>query len=216
MENNSKDFWTGPNVKDYPNILRIGGKEYWEPGEYQRQLIGEQLLTMGWIGDGEKLDLGAGPSSKWIFGPEDTVTHVWAVDFAPELLSRSGVPEERRVIDDLRTMNFPEEWRGKFVLATAILLFRYLNEEDRKHLLTEVKTTLSHEGRLVIVDFESMRPENLSKEIGETARFDSNETEMVLQKLGYVRVEKGKWDFQLVYKGDPSPFSVNWITAVNP
>jgi hypothetical protein len=217
MNDNSREYWNGPDAKDYPNVLRISGKEYWEPGERQRQLIGEQIHKMGWMNEGEKLDLGAGPSTKWIFGLQETVKNVWAVDFSPQLIEKSGVPQERRIVDDLRTVNFSDEWNGKFVLATAILLFRYLNQLQRNNLMAQVKKTLSHNGRLVVIDFENLGRENLSQEIGEIEKFDTRVTEETFRELGYIDIEKGRWN--LVFEGgggDLVPFSIDWVTAVNP
>ncbi len=215
-DSGSEKFWNSPNAKGYPNILRLGDQEYQEPGEGQRALIGEQMKKMGWITDGEKLDLGAGPSTGWIYGSEETANNVWAVDFSPKLLSRSGVPEERRIVADLRNMKFSDKWRAKFVLATAVLLFRYLTSQERRALMRQVKNSLSPNGRLVIIDIDDMRPEKLSRELGEVEVFDRKATEVVFSELGFTGIESGIWDLELMQGGDYAPFSVDWATGVKP
>ena len=213
---NSEIYWNSRNAGAYPNKLIIGGHEYWEPGEGQRALIGEQIQNRGWITDGEKLDLGAGPSTQWIYGAEEAEDRVWAVDFSSSLLSRSGVPPERRIVADLRKIKFPDQWKRKFVLATAVLLFRYLNSQERKTLMQKVKNTLSQNGRLVIIDFDDLRPGKLSRELGEVEIFNPKATELVFENLGYKKAESGKWDLVFMRGGDYAPFTVNWATAVNP
>ncbi len=216
MDNsNSESFWNSPGALKYPNVLVIGGKEYWEPGEGQRALIGEQIKMKGWIKEGNKLDLGAGPSTKWIYGTDEAANKVWAVDFSTELLLQSGVPQERRIVADLRTWKFHDEWKGKFVLATAVLLFRYLNEKQRMTLMFQTKKALAKHGRMVITDYEELRPEEFSRDLGEVESFDAKKTEVIFNKLGYTEIESGKWDLELMQGGDYAPLSVNWVTAVN-
>lgn len=214
---NAQEFWRSNAARNYPNKLILKGQEFFEPGEYQRQMIGEQMKKMGWVSTGKMLDLGAGPSTKWIFGPEVASDRVWAVDFSPELLDQSGVPQERRVVADLRSIQFQQEWKNKFNLATAVLLFRYLNPQQRKDLMTKLKNVLTTNGRVVLIDFKSMRPETISTELGEVETFDTKTISQLLQDLGYSKIENGQWN--LVFEdggGDPAPFSVDWITAINP
>ena len=78
--------------------------------------------------------LGAGSCTGLIFGSKIASERVWAVDFSHTLLEKSGVPEERRTVDDLTTMEFSEEWNNKFDLVTAVLLFRYLTFQEREEL----------------------------------------------------------------------------------
>lgn len=198
-------------------MLRFGnGRESWEPGYTQRELIGETMRNMGWVPEeGAILDLGAGPCTKFIFGPEITSERVWAVDFSSALLERGGVPEERRIVDDLTTMWFPREWNNKFNLATAVLLFRYLTFQEREELILKVKDALTVNGRIVIIDFGTMRQDKISEEIGETEQFDLRETYSQLEDAGLRDVESGVSNYLFEDGGgDPAPLSVEWVTAV--
>ena len=133
MSEAAKIFWQSDKAKDYPNRLSFDKRgDSWEPGDYQRKLIGKTMRDMGWIPGGSILDLGAGSCTGLIFGSKIASERIWAVDFSPTLLEKSGVPEERRTVDDLTTMDFPEEWNNKFDLATAVLLFRYLTLQERE------------------------------------------------------------------------------------
>lgn len=216
MSEAAKIFWNSSNAKDYPVMLRFdNGSESWGQGYTQRELIGKSMRDKGWIPEGAILDLGTGSCTKFIFGSEITSERVWAVDFARTLLEKSGVPEERRIVDDLTTMRFPREWKNKFDLATAVLLFRYLTLQERKELILKVKDALTVNGRIVIIDFETMREDEISKEIGEVEQFNLHETYSQLEDAGLGDVKSGK--FNILFEdgaGDPAPFSVGWVTAV--
>lgn len=217
MSEAARIFWQSKKAIDYPNRLSFDKRrDSWEPGDYQRKLIGESMRDMGWIPEKEAvLDLGAGPCTSLIFGSEIASERVWAVDFSPTLLEKSGVPEERRTVDDLTTMRFPREWNNKFDLATAVLLFRYLTFQEREELILKVKNALTVNGRIVIIDFETMRQDEISEEIGETEQFDLRETCSQLEDAGLRDVESGMSNYLFEDGGgDPAPLSVGWVTAV--
>jgi len=216
MSEVAKIFWQSDKAKDYPNRLSFNKRrDSWEPGDYQRKLIGDNMKSMGWVPEGAILDLGAGPCTKFIFGPKIASERVWAVDFSPTLLERGGVPEERRTVDDLTTMKFPEEWNNKFDLATAVLLFRYLTFQEREELILKVKNALTVNGRIVIIDFTNMRQDKISEEIGETEPFDTDETSSQLENAGLSDVDSGTFNYLFEDGGgDPAPLSVEWVTAV--
>lgn len=217
MSEVAKFFWNSRNAKNYPVMLGFSnGRESWGPGYTQRELIGKSMRDKGWIPEeGAILDLGAGPCTKFIFGSEIASERVWAVDFSPTLLEKSGVPEERRTVDDLTTMRFPREWKNKFDLATAVLLFRYLTLQERKELILKVKNALTVNGRIVIIDFETMRQDEISEEIGEAEQFGLHETCSQLKDAGLGDVESGKFNYLFEDgAGDPAPLSVGWVTAV--
>ena len=215
MSEAAKIFWQSDKAKDYPNRLSFDKRrDSWEPGDYQRKLIGETMRDMGWIPRGPILDLGAGSCTGLIFGSKIASERIWAVDFSPTLLEKSGVPEERRTVDDLTSMDFPEEWNNKFNLATAVLLFRYLTFQERKELILKVKNALKINGRIVIIDFTNMRPDEISVEIGESEPFDADETSLQLENAELSDVESGYNDYVFLAAGDPAPLSIEWVTAV--
>ena len=112
-------------------------------------------------------------------------------------------------------MEFSEEWNNKFDLVTAVLLFRYLTFQEREELILKVKNALTVNGRIVIIDFETMRSNEISQEIGETEPFDTDETSSQLEDAGLRDVDNGMSDYLFEDgAGDLAPLSVVWVTAV--
>jgi len=48
MSEAAKIFWQSDKAKDYPNRLSFDKRrDSWEPGDYQRKLIGKTMRDMG-------------------------------------------------------------------------------------------------------------------------------------------------------------------------
>lgn len=217
VESNAKSFWTSSKAFGYPATLKLKSGDTWEPGVSQREGIGNEMRKLGWIpAQGPILDIGAGSCTKDILGSDLAGNgRTWAVDFASALLEKGGVPKNKRIVDDVTTMRFPDEWENQFSLVYSVLLFRYLTTEQRVSLIHKVSTILAPGGRHTIVDFNKLQANEISQELGEVEAFSTKETAKILELDGFRDIKLGTWDMLFFVGGDkPAPFSVDYVSGV--
>lgn len=159
--------------------------------------------------------MGAGNCTKDILGNELAGNgQTWAVDFAPMLLEKGGVREDRRIVEDVTQIRFPVEWENQFALVYSVLLFRYLTTPQRIELINKARTILAPRSRLAIVDFNILQVDGISKELGGVEAFSTKKTEEILNKKGFSDIQSGTWNLIFYVGGDkPAPFSVGYVSG---
>lgn len=191
------EFWNSPAAARYPSDIDVMGVTWLFSGnEATLNALG------GWMDDkhykpstGNILDIGAGPSSGFLYG-DLTDDRVYAVDYSPMLLAQNPIPDERKVVMDLRSDEFPLGWEGAFSLITSVQMFRYLHPDEQVELAVRLIGLLQPHGRLLIIDTPKIPNRIIAPVMGEVAEFHGDSMEGLFQKMGLQQVQSGSIFFR--------------------
>jgi hypothetical protein len=180
-EDASRIFWNSERTRYYPNVVRFEETTYvCADGIDVKYAIGRWLAQAEWIPEnGEILDLGAGPSSEWIFPDAVERDLVTALDFSELQLSRSTA-NSRHLGDLKKPKDFPVNWKDKFSLIASIESMRFLSETQRINLYRHCYDLLNVNGRLLII--EGVRSsEQYAREMGEISELIPDREAQILE-----------------------------------
>lgn len=217
-EDVSKDFWDSQASIGYPQWLELGGETViFSTGVDIRMAIGGWMEEEGWIPDsGPILDLGAGPCSGLIYRDNRVENSVFAVDNSELQLGNNPVPNERKLLIDLRyPERFPGEWEDKFSLISFIFTARYLFEQQRQDLYSHCHKLCQKGGRLVVIDGKKTR-ENHGEIMGEVCDVDHEREAELIQEAGFNIEDHGViiLSFQTLDLGTVSTSPLHFITGI--
>lgn len=213
---NGPAFWSSKDAELYPDFVTIDGARHTlGAGSNERIRIGALLRQNRFVPvNGEILDLGSGPCSGLIFGPEEAAQRVTAVDISSALLARNIA--RQNITMDLRSPDFPPDWEGKFSLASAIFLWRYLELKERFFLMLEARRLLTKGGRIIIMDFPYNEDTKMAQLLGEVYPFDDKLEKRLLKTLGFKEVELKIVVYEWGFEGKKKALGFSYVTAVNP
>lgn len=191
------EFWNSPAAARYPSAIDVMGVTWLFSGNVSSlEALGGWMDGKHYIPPtGNILDIGAGPSSGLLYG-DLTDDRVYAVDYSPMLLAQNPVPDERKVVMDLRSDEFPPGWEGAFSLITSVQMFRYLHSDEQMELAGRLIGLLLPQGRLLIIETPKIANRIIAPVMGEVAEFHGDDMVSLFQVMGLKQVQSGSIFFR--------------------